>query len=333
MQLHFSDSPEQQLRNRLFEKVRSWRWTPEWGEAVAGRLKLPPLNPAPDPARFDPMREACWTLGMVVAWGMWRDPARVRWGWDRYRLESFGWSEPHDPAMSRLAYDLAADLEKRRPPVPRQLERRAPASTLTLELTETYTRMNGGAPILTLADASESVARALRAANAPALDGKPSRNGRRELIPSLVLRDLQVDDTDDREPSLCLATPDGAVRYYDVQMARDDVFRVFPPLGADEQPADCHSTPVPKTGTPGRPSSIHHALDELERRAKENKTAPTVIGEARVLQAYVDELRKTQPDLPPLVAVSIKNRISARYRELKAEANLRAHEIKESCGV
>ena len=80
-------------QNQLFEQVVSGKMEPVEAEQQAKQLGLPPLDNSPDPAMYDPMKEATWTLPMTLAWIMWQTPGAVRENWDAYRKQRRYWRE------------------------------------------------------------------------------------------------------------------------------------------------------------------------------------------------------------------------------------------------
>lgn len=82
--------------------------------------------------------------------------------------------------------------------------------------------------------------------------------------------------------------------------------------GRDRQP----DAPAPRTGAPGRPTSIHIVLDEFEKRIADGRVVQGVTEEARALEERFAEFRKGQQGLRPLRWKTIRNNIGARYRAL-----------------
>jgi hypothetical protein len=78
-------------RDLLIDKVKYGELTPQEAEAEAARLGLEPFEVSPNPADFDPMKEALWSLPMALAWIMWRTPDAVREMWDLYREKFRFW--------------------------------------------------------------------------------------------------------------------------------------------------------------------------------------------------------------------------------------------------
>lgn len=74
-------------------------------------------------------------------------------------------------------------------------------------------------------------------------------------------------------------------------------------------------SPRSKSGLPGRPTSKHLIMRELERRFAAGMMLPSVGKEAGALW---DWLRLTHSDDPPGTAKTIENQIRARHRELRA---------------
>jgi hypothetical protein len=81
-------------RDEVLERVFRGEITPDEAEHEAARLGLPPFARTPDPAQFNPMCEPWWTLGMAVAWIIWRTPTAVRRVWSDYRRKVIVWRGP-----------------------------------------------------------------------------------------------------------------------------------------------------------------------------------------------------------------------------------------------
>lgn len=71
-------------------------------------------------------------------------------------------------------------------------------------------------------------------------------------------------------------------------------------------------TSVTHTGDPGRPSSAHLYVQELERRIKEKRIEATLAGQARALHNW---LTSKYPELSPPTVGTIENRIRPLYRK------------------
>ena len=78
-------------RDILIDKVQRGELTPQKAEAEAARVGLEPFEVGPNPADFDPMGEASWSLPMALAWIMWRSRDPVREMWDLYREKFRFW--------------------------------------------------------------------------------------------------------------------------------------------------------------------------------------------------------------------------------------------------
>jgi hypothetical protein len=70
-----------------------------------------------------------------------------------------------------------------------------------------------------------------------------------------------------------------------------------------------------RTGAPGRPTSMHIVLEELERRGLAGEIEAGVRAEAAALAKWFSA---AYPGAPPLTAKTIENRIRSRFRALKA---------------
>jgi len=78
-------------QEELLQRVLEGAITPLAAEQEADRLGIGPLVRRPEPALYDPMSEAWWTLPMTIAWIVWRTPQAVREQWDAYRLDCSWW--------------------------------------------------------------------------------------------------------------------------------------------------------------------------------------------------------------------------------------------------
>lgn len=98
------------------------------------------------------------------------------------------------------------------------------------------------------------------------------------------------------------------VRYARLMVRKADVLRL----------KQCPSEIVPRTGAPGRPTSKHLVLAELERRSAAGPLEETLAGEAHLLSSW---LRRNHPGMPQLTDRSTENVIRARFRDLKTPRN------------
>lgn len=72
--------------------------TPDEAEAEARKAGVRPFAEEAPVVDFDPRREVFWTLAMALAWGIWRDPAKVRVYWNDYRRQGWVWRPQDSPA-------------------------------------------------------------------------------------------------------------------------------------------------------------------------------------------------------------------------------------------
>jgi hypothetical protein len=73
-----------------------------------------------------------------------------------------------------------------------------------------------------------------------------------------------------------------------------------------------------RTGAPGRPSSMHLILAELERRADLGNLEASLASQAKELEGW---LQQTHPKHPQARQTAIENAIRAKFRELKKPRN------------
>lgn len=112
------------VRCELLRKVEDGVMSPDDAEAEAAQRNLASLARTPPPERFDPMREAEWTLPMAVAWITWRRADKVRQHWDKYRHECWDWRDR--PPRLGFTGGLAGRL---------RLENQSPATLGDIRLT------------------------------------------------------------------------------------------------------------------------------------------------------------------------------------------------------
>jgi hypothetical protein len=81
-------------RDQILDRASRGEITPDEAEAEAAQLGLRPFAHMPEPAKFNPMSQPWWTLGMAAAWVIWRTPTAVRHVWSQYRREVTAWRGP-----------------------------------------------------------------------------------------------------------------------------------------------------------------------------------------------------------------------------------------------
>jgi hypothetical protein len=87
---------------KLHLGYRAWRYlrdsvyyakiSPEDAENKARNLRLEPLATEPSQEQFKPLEEKFWSLGMAMAWIIWRKPTAVRRAWQTFLDHSRYWS-------------------------------------------------------------------------------------------------------------------------------------------------------------------------------------------------------------------------------------------------
>jgi hypothetical protein len=75
---------------------------------------------------------------------------------------------------------------------------------------------------------------------------------------------------------------------------------------------------APRTGAPGRPSSMHLVEAEFEARCARDEVAETITEEAEFLANW---LKSEHPTLPQLKAKSIRNKLSPAFRRHRSARN------------
>jgi hypothetical protein len=86
------------LRDEILRRAQEGELTPNEAEAEARKARVRPFAEEAPVVDFDPRREVFWTLAMALAWGIWRDPAKVREYWNDYRRQGWVWRPQDSPA-------------------------------------------------------------------------------------------------------------------------------------------------------------------------------------------------------------------------------------------
>jgi hypothetical protein len=86
------------LRDEILRRAQEGELTPNEAEAEARKARVRPFAEEAPVVNFDPRREVFWTLAMALAWGIWRDPAKVREYWNDYRRQGWVWRPQDSPA-------------------------------------------------------------------------------------------------------------------------------------------------------------------------------------------------------------------------------------------
>lgn len=118
------NSPVQALRECLLGLAGDGALPSAQVEQLAREWGLEPFATKPDPARFDPMAQAGWSLAMSVAWISMRTADAVRDSWEPYRSECREWfgrksrltivTDPEASTIEKLAASIEVDGEELR---------------------------------------------------------------------------------------------------------------------------------------------------------------------------------------------------------------------------
>jgi hypothetical protein len=303
----------QRLTLDILRRAARGGLTAEQAEAEATRLGIGPLACKPNVVRFDPMQEPFWTVPMAVAWIAWRTPNAVREMWIEYRKAFREWH--FGRTRSKGDWLEGWHLEGRRPASMRDLN--------------AY-RENAGeawvaqpSPTMQIAK-SESALLAALAIGEVAASGISPESSLRRPIPAIEWLELErwvqngVDfygvrsaatrlDTADDFPKgrflLSMVSP--IVKYLDVRVDSAGITDLWP--GAMLKAA-------PRTGAPGRPSSMHLIVLEFDRRIAAHQIEPSLKEQAAVL---CDWLAANHPESPPAGPKTIENKIRKSYNAAK----------------
>jgi hypothetical protein len=218
---------EFEVRNDIIDKVQRGEWTPEQAEAETARLGIKPFASEPEPAAFDPMCEAWWSLPMAIAWIAWRSPDKVREFWDAYRSECWDWNfrewrdGPDGPVYAGHF-----------------LEQRRPATLSSLLFAEHHDSAQGLLPhgTISITDAKAKLWKALGENSFQAM-GVSTETGERTVIPDHAWRDLNDIEECGRDV-LRVREASGVWTdrgYNDVALRRQNIMAIWQPHRLEEQ--------------------------------------------------------------------------------------------------
>jgi hypothetical protein len=218
---------EFEVRNDIIDKVQRGEWTPEQAEAETARLGIKPFASEPEPAAFDPMCEAWWSLPMAIAWIAWRSPDKVREFWDAYRSECWDWNfrEWRDGADGPV---YAGHF----------LEQRRPATLSSLFFAEHHDSAQGLLPhgTISITDAKAKLWKALDE-NSFQATGVSTETGERTAIPDYAWRDLH--DIEERGRDVLRVREATGVwtdcGYNDVALRRQNIMAIWRPRRLEER--------------------------------------------------------------------------------------------------
>jgi hypothetical protein len=218
---------EHTVRDDIIDKVRRGEMTPPHAEAEAVRLGIKPFASEPDPAGFDPMCEAWWSLPMAIAWIAWRSPDKVREFWDAYRSECWDWNfqewrdGPDGPVY-------AAHF----------LEQRRPATLSSVLFAEHHDSAQGLLPhgTISINDAKAKLWGAL-GENSFQATGVSTETGERAVIPDYAWRDLH--DIEERGRDVLRLREASGVwtdrGYNDVALRQQNIMAIWQPHRLEER--------------------------------------------------------------------------------------------------
>jgi hypothetical protein len=215
---------EHTVRDDIIDKVRRGEMTPQHAEVEAARRGIKPFASEPEPAGFDPMCEAWWSLPMAIAWIAWRSPHNVREFWDAYRSECRDWNcrewrdGPDGPVYAGHF-----------------LEQRRPATLSSLLFAERHDSAQGLLPHA-INDAKAKLWEAL-GENSCQATGVSTETGERVVIPDYAWRDLH--DIEERGRDVLRVREANGVwidrGYNDVALRRQNIMAIWQPRRLEER--------------------------------------------------------------------------------------------------
>jgi hypothetical protein len=194
-------------REQLLERVRLGKLAAGAAEDEAARLGFPAFIVSPDPRKFDPSKEAHWSLLMALAWIMWRDFADVRNAWNEARSEGTMWSAVDEQHGNKRTSGF-------------ELRSLAPATELTIESAFGARET----PILSLGEARGALLFALQSGD---LIASGVVDDVRRPIEASEWIGMQIEY--DRALGTVLSAPGRTVRFTHVAIASRDVQKLWVP--------------------------------------------------------------------------------------------------------
>lgn len=284
-------------RDRLIDKVRHGKITPDGAGAEAKRLKLDPLAGRPNAEDFDPMQEQFWTLPMAAAWIAYRTPDAVREWWDKYRELCKFWK----PQRWQIGEG---------PIINGHLLEQWPAASLDLlRMGDEFEDSQDGGRASVASTAIDELLVKLQAGRLNEsgkeliATGIDQDSRRRVSISKEQWRDLRASEENGREVFCAEMKPGGSLaRFEDVTVLRSAVEKMWPPGGK-----------LRRTG-PGRPTARKVAIAELKGRAERGELKPTLGAEAKFLRGWLDA---THPLYPSMAQTTMENNIRSDYWRLR----------------
>jgi hypothetical protein len=276
----------------LLKRISEGAITPQEAEQQALAEGLGPLLIQPDPAKFDPLREPFWTIIMTLVWIMVRSPDEVREVWDAFRCGHMDWHHHDENGQWSLRQRRPVDLKRLK---------------LFYNLQPAFDQQVAF---------KMSVDEALRLLRRELQSGTIEATGifvgsmRRERIAPVLWCDLKA--FSHREQDYVTTEPGGnwgGTQFEQMLFPSAAVLAIWPMPGT----AQIEST-APKSGAPGRPSSMHLIEQEFQRRVAEGKIEGRLSQQARVL---ADWQKATHPDQPNATPKTIENRIRSAFRRAR----------------
>jgi hypothetical protein len=210
-------------REDLIERVKYGHMSPAEAEAEAARLGLSPLATSPQPLKHNPLGEAWWTLPMVIAWIMWRDPKAVLDCFDPHRTQFWDWHFEEWRIGPDGPIQKGHFLKQRRRATLSQLSLSESYDASTDTLRESSHKFT---------DATALLWKALRD-NLLQATGIPNDDEQRRPIPDYEWRDLEL--IEERGRDVVRYGHLSSRGYNDVAFPRDSIFTLWPEFALQGQ--------------------------------------------------------------------------------------------------
>lgn len=271
-------SSASETREDMLKRASNGEITPEQAEAWAEQNRQPSFASRPDASKFDPMKEAYWTLAMAAAWIIWGTRDAVREHWNSYRAECWDWTEIK--RKGGASGDGGWHIEKLRPISLHDICREANSADVRAGRISAQDQVDN----IKAASAIDRLWEKLKDGCLSATGIPCFASGGVTLANQPVRTPISAYKWNDLEPFDYHAGPldsiagacDNVARYHKVRVARSQVLALWLPDTSENEVRVSASESSPVARRRGRPRSTQAIMDEYSRWAESGCLPPTL---------------------------------------------------------